>query len=337
MLAALEGRPVDRLPVCPQFDRDYMIKAAGYPEVRPVGGVDSDGVWDTLDNEARGRVVAGCFARHPDVDFVFCPTGRVPAAVAPQVVPQASAAALAGLIPDPPGTPAFIDAGLYRYHEPLLAGIGREVLLGFTVNVPLGAVFDLCGGFQEGLMAMAVEPEAFGRAYLKMCAWILPRLRAGAAAGHAAVWVTQYYAGADTISPAMYRTIVQPGEQLIFDEARRLGLKTMFWFLGDLQPLVPDIMRGRPDALVLEPGRKGYAVDIGAVRAAAGGGVCLCLCPDEPAFKNGDTGRIAADIHARHRAGRGGPLAVTCPILKADTESATVDAFIRAAQGVPVR
>jgi len=331
MLAALNGNAVDGIALCPNFDRDYMMKAAGYAGLRPSGETDSDGLWTSLPNEDRRRIVRGYYDRHPDIDLVFCPTGRSarPEITWPEFLEGGSLDTLLERIPEPPSVQDILDAELYAYHAELLSAIGKQTLLSSTINIPLATVMDLFGGFQDGLVALMTQPDLFKQIYMKLCHWLLPRLETAASVGLEAVWITQYYAGMDTISPELYRNIVLPGEQLFFEKARDVGLKTLFWFLGDLQPIVPDIMQNRPDALVLEPGRKGYAVEIGAIRAAAGADICLCGCPDELAMTEGNLDRIRQDITDQVDRNGEGPLAITTPILKADTALETVDFLIK--------
>ncbi len=323
MLRFLDGENAGRLPVCPMFDRDYMMKAAGFPE-RP---------WAELDNPERLAVIEGCFRRHPDVDFVFCPSGRLDRALYGPAVSafdrtQTDPEALSQQISDPPSTAAVLESGVYGYMPEILKGIGQEVLLAFTVNVPFAYTVELFGGYEQGMLALATRKDAFRAVYLVLCRRLVSFLEAGASAGMPAVWVTQFYAGCDTISPSMYRDIALPGERLILDAARRLGLKTMYWFLGDLIPILPDIVSLRPDALVLEPGRKDYRVDVDSVRRAAGPGLSICGCPDEQDMAFGRLCGISDSVQTFVKAAADGPVAVTTPILKADTDGTTVDFLI---------
>jgi hypothetical protein len=195
---------------------------------------------------------------------------------------------------------------------------------------------DLFGGYEAGLMALAGRFETFREVYLALCRRQVPFLEAAASTGMPAVWITQYYAGCDTISPKAYREVALQGERLIFDAARRLGLKTMYWFLGDLLPILPDILTLEPDALVLEPGRKSYRVDVGSVRQAAGPGLSICGCPDEQDMAFGRREGLSASVGEFVRAANDGPVAVTTPILKADTHEATVDFLIRECRKHPL-
>ena len=210
----------------------------------------------------------------------------------------------------------------------ILNRIGQETLLAFTINVPFAYTVELFGGYEQGMLALADRADAFRAVYLALCRRQVSFLEAGASTGMPAVWITQYYAGCDTISPAMYRAISLPGERLIFNAARRLGLKTMYWFLGDLIPILPDILSLRPDALVLEPGRKGYQVDVDSVRRAAGPRLSICGCPDEQDMVLGRLCGIQNSVQTLLRAAADGPVAVTTPILKADTDETTVDFLI---------
>ena len=325
MLRFLDGENGERLPVCPMFDRDYMMKAAGIPE-RP---------WGELENPERLAVIEGCYRRHPDVDFVFCPSGTVDRALYGPAGRTFDPTGkdpdgLAREIGDPPSVAEVLGTGIYEYMSGLVDRLGQDVLPAFTINVPFAHTVDLFGGYEQGLMALAARPDAFKAVYLALCRRQVSFMEAAAGTGMPAVWITQYYAGCDTISPSTYREIALPGERLLFESAQRLGLKTMFWFLGDLVPILPDITTLRPDALVLEPGRKGYEVDVGSVRQVAGPELGVCGCPDEQDMAFGRLGGITASVQAFVKAAADGPMAVTTPILKADTDETTVDSLIEA-------
>ncbi len=316
----LDGENVERLPVCPLFDRDYMLKAAGFPD-RP---------WEDLGNPDRLAVVEGCYRRHPTVDFLFCPSGQIDRslygptvrAFDPSVVDPDG---VASQVSDPPSMAAVLESGTYDYMPDILDGLGQEVLPAFTINIPFAHTIDLFGGYEQGLMALASRPDAFRAVYLALCRRQVSFLEAATSTGMPAVWITQYYAGCDTISPVKYREVALPGERLIFEAGRRLGLKMMYWFLGDLLPVLPDILSLKPDALVLEPGRKGYQVGVDPVRQVAGPELSICGCPDEQDMAFGRRDGVTRSIKGFARAALDGPVAVTTPILKADTDEGTVD------------
>ena len=321
----LEGENVDRLPVCPMFDRDYMMKAAGIPE-RP---------WGELENPERLAVIEGCYRRHPGVDFVFCPSGTVDRSLYGPAGRNFDPTGedpdgLAGQIGEPPSVSQVLGTGIYEYLPGLVDRLGQDALPAFTINVPFAHTVELFGAYEQGLVALAARPDAFKVVYLALCRRQVSFMEAAAGTGMPAVWITQYYAGCDTISPSTYREVALPGERLLFDAAQRLGLKTMYWFLGDLLPILPDILTLRPDALVLEPGRKGYLVDVDSVRKVAGPGLNICGCPDEQDVAFGRLEGISASVRAFVKAATDGPMAVTTPILKADTDEATVDFLIEA-------
>jgi uroporphyrinogen-III decarboxylase len=320
MLSFLGGKKGDRIPVCPIFDRDYMIKAAGMG-ARP---------WEEMGNKDRLAVIEGCYRRHPKVDFVFCPSGagKLPRVDVPKLEDMQDVSRLRQFWGEPLTSEQVLASGIYDYMPSLLQTYGREVLLAFTINVPFAHALSMFGGYEDGLVAITQHRTEFINIYMELCRRTASFLKAGASLGFEAVWITQYYAGCDTISPKIYREIALPGEKFLFEAVRDAGLKAMYWFLGDLTPILPDILQVRPDAIVLEPGRKGYTVDIGEIRRIVGSGVGLCGFPDEQDMVNGSRENIAADIRGQVKAAGNGPLAMTTPILKADVDPATVDFFI---------
>ncbi len=320
MMCFLNGGRPDTIPVCPMFDRDYMIKAAG------LGNRN----WDEMANPERLAVIEGCYERHRNVDFIFCPTGRgsLPRIEPPSIESKITPQMLKELWQEPLSSQQILDSKIYEYMPQLLKNYGNDVLLAFTINVPLAYAMNIFGGYENGLVAMAQRTEEFKLVYMELCRRTASFLKTGSLLGMQCVWITQYYAGADTISPGMYREVVLPGEKFLFQEARNLNLKTMYWFLGDLMPILKDLLEVRPDALVLEPGRKGYVIDVGVIRKTAGNDVGLCGFPDEQHMVDGNRKGISDAVQQQIRTAGSGPLAMTTPILKADVDESTVDFFI---------
>ena len=145
----------------------------------------------------------------------------------------------------------------------------------FQVSTPMVAALRTCGGYVEGLMALATDRELFGELLVRhtrsICAHLLP----GREAGADSVWFTSFYTGADTISPPDYAELVFPLEDEICRTAREAGLYVLDWYLGDLMPNLDQVMELPLDALVLEQGRKGYTIDPVEIRQRVGPDFCL--------------------------------------------------------------
>jgi uroporphyrinogen-III decarboxylase len=328
--AVFEGRQPDRLPICPVFNGDYVIKAAGLPR-------EKWDAWDLMSNAEIMSVFGGCHRRHPEIDLIVCTTGssRTPAPPRPHISKVSAPLDIPKLLPAPQTVNEVLASGIYDYLPGMVSQYGQETFLAFVTVMPLATTVNIFGGYEDGLVAMLTQRAAFEQTYLRLCENLIPRMRAAASLGMEAVWFTQFWAGCDTISPELYRELVLPGEKMLFEEARRLGLKTFFWFLGDLARILPDIMQNKPGILILEPGRKGYTVDLGQIRAIAGPAAVLSAFPDETAMRSNDHAAISAGLRAQLAQGGSGPMIITTPILMADVACETVDFLIEEVKRIP--
>lgn len=139
----------------------------------------------------------------------------------------------------------------------------------------------------------------------------------------------EYCAGADTISPAMYREFVFPYEQEVAREAHRLGLQVYIWYLGHLMPFLPDMAWLEVDGIYPEQGRKGYETDVVEMRRQLGDRICLIGYNDENALIAGDREALAAEIKRQvEGAGRHGAFMMGTTIITEDTPLEHVDDYI---------
>jgi hypothetical protein len=226
LLALMSGRAVDRAPVFAIYDGEYGLRAAGYPR-------DKWQSWDELPDAEVGAVLGRIHDRHPRSDLIVCTTGngRHPVARLPHISATGDPAALPRRLGELPTAADVHRWGIYDYFGDVARAHGQRLTLASVIVVPLANTINAFGGYEDGLVAMITHREAFRELYLWACRAMIPRLEVARALGMHAVWITQFYAGLDTISPAAYRELIQPGEELIFEGARRLGLKTFFWFL----------------------------------------------------------------------------------------------------------
>ena len=145
--------------------------------------------------------------------------------------------------------------------------------------------------------------------------------------------MTEYMAGADTISPRMYREFVFPYEQALAREAHALGLKVYLWYLGAVMPLLPDIARLEIDALFPEQGRKGYDVDIVEIRRQVGDSMCLIGFNDERYLIAGNQETLAGEIQRQiEGAGRDGAFIMGTTIVTDEVPLAHMDSYVEAVE-----
>ena len=147
------------------------------------------------------------------------------------------------------------------------------------------------------------------------------------------MWFTSYYQGADTISPKTYAEVVFPCEQEVCQEARDAGLFVLNWYLGDLMPMLDQVMQLPLDALVLEQGRKGYETDPVAIRERVGPHFCLFGYGYEQDYCEFRRERLTAELQRQiEGAGRGGAFVAGTPIMPPDARPEAVDFYFAEAR-----
>jgi hypothetical protein len=230
--------------------------------------------------------------------------------------------------PAPP--PAYwTECGFLSTLEYLLPRHGDEHFLMFPLNTIFASTLDLFGGFAQGLIALHTNRQLLHKALQAVVEWKLSRLRAGASMGAPGMWMIEYAAGADIISPDTYREFVFPYEQAVLREARRLGLKSYLWYLGDVMPLLPHIAELELDAFFPEQGRKGYAVDIVEIRRQLGDEICLIGFNNERDLITGDRDALAREIDRQIRgAGQDGAFIMGTTIVTEEVDPLNMDYYI---------
>lgn len=233
---------------------------------------------------------------------------------------------LLGPAPDPS---FWIEDGFLSVLEYMLPRYGQTHYAVFPLNTIFADALDLFGGFQQGLEALYTKRRLFHRALEAIVAWKISRLKAGASLGAPGTWMIEYCAGADTISPSMYREFVFPYERQVVREAHRLGLQVYLWYLGHMMPFLPDIARLGLDGLFPEQGRKGYETDIVEVRRQLGDRICLIGFDDERQLIEGDRQGLAAEIERQIvGAGCNGAFMMGTTIVTEDTPLEHVDYYL---------
>jgi uroporphyrinogen-III decarboxylase len=221
------------------------------------------------------------------------------------------------------------ESGFLSTLEYLLPRYGDTHFLMFPLNTIFAEVLDLFGGFEQGLIALHTKRALFHKALEAVTDWKLSRLRAGAALGAPGMWMIEYAAGADVISPDTYREFVFPYEQTVLRDAHRLGLKAYLWYLGDVMPLLPHIAELELDAFFPEQGRKGYEVDMVEIRRQLGDEICLIGFNKEQDLLAGDREALAREIGRQIQgAGRDGAFIMGTTIVTEEVALQDMDYYI---------
>ncbi|MFH0966005.1 MAG: uroporphyrinogen decarboxylase family protein [Planctomycetota bacterium] len=115
---------------------------------------------------------------------------------------------------------------------------------------------ELCAHFVEGLTGVAAR-----------------KVRALSGSGADAFWIEECMT--DQLSPGLFREFVLPGVRTIVDEIRRCGLASIYYYCGSPHDRLELLLEAGADALALEEGKKGFAIDIAEIEVRVAGRCAL--------------------------------------------------------------
>jgi len=154
------------------------------------------------------------------------------------------------------------------------AKAGSDALVTAIVGAPFGEV--LCRlGLTQGATCLYKKPDLVRN----LCELCLRRYIEQAAAlseaGAEAFWVEEVFAGTDTISPKHYEEFALPYETSLVQALQRLGKPVILYFCGNPMPIIEKISMTRADAFAFEENKKNIDVNLERIRDVLNGEACL--------------------------------------------------------------
>ena len=234
-----------------------------------------------------------------------------------------------------PTAEEIIASGANDYLEAVVASLGRDhfILSGGVVGMLYG-----CGEYvgQTNLFAMLIQQPDLVEC---LCERILERnievIRALAAAGGDAIYIDDATATSDMISVAHYERFCLPYMKEMVREIHSLGQKAVIIYFGGIADRLEQIASVGADGLSMETSMKGYVNDIGEIARAIGDRVSLFGNIDPVGVLQKGTGaQLEAEVHRQAAAGRAARGFIMCtgsPITPA-TPVARVRRFIELGQ-----
>jgi hypothetical protein len=167
--------------------------------------------------------------------------------------------------------------GIYEHVRLLARDFGAEVFIALNEGNPICTVLDPVGwlGFEQGLLLMADQPDNFAYLLHRLYEGLLPRMEALRECGCHGYIGSETYCTPDLISPSMYRSLVFPAQSFFYKKLAALGILPITYFLGDVMPLLPEILQLGARALMVEEPKKGYALDVVEIARRLEGRMCL--------------------------------------------------------------
>jgi len=145
----------------------------------------------------------------------------------------------------------------------------------FDMTTPFPNAVFRCGSYEAGLTLLQEDPSLFIKVLEAEMERELKKLPAIIDAGAKSILLCTYLTGADTISPNTFRRMLLPLEIEMVSSIRAAGLDVLYWFLGDMAPLLEDFRKIPFTALAPEQPRKGYGVPYKDMRNALGNEICI--------------------------------------------------------------
>jgi uroporphyrinogen-III decarboxylase len=184
----------------------------------------------------------------------------------------------------------------------LLAGPAAALFPVGHVNSPFWSCYRLWG-FEDLMVAVAVEPALVRRACVRYLARSVAAVRHAAARGARAMWIEECLA--DTIDPGAWADISVPVVRSLVDEIHARGMAAVYYYCGDPNDRWDLILGLGADALSLEESKKRFAIDIDDVAARVSGRVCLLGNLDAVGvLERGSDADLEREVRRQLRAGR---------------------------------
>lgn len=109
----------------------------------------------------------------------------------------------------------------------------------------------------------------------RILARIVEDVRALAAAGSDAIWIDDALSTCELISLPFYERFCRPYVKALVDEIHAQGKKAVLVYFGGIADRVRPVAGIGADSLQFEASMKGYVNDLGEIAAQAGEGICL--------------------------------------------------------------
>jgi hypothetical protein len=217
--------------------------------------------------------------------------------------------------------------GDMRLVQAIVREKGDDTFIYTGAAAPFWSVYGLIG-FESMMTALHDAPSTLLLLMDGLLEGALEDAQAFKDAGGHGLRVEECLASADMISPRAFERFVWPYEERLFAQLRRMGLKTILYFCGDVMSRLPALRQLPIDALMVEESKKNFSIDIAEVRSAVGPELCLLGNVDAYAVvQKGTEAELAAEVARQFRvagadgafiAGVGSPLPLDTPPERAD-------------------
>lgn len=173
-------------------------------------------------------------------------------------------------------TPAeeLLDQGILDVPRRIVSDYGDKYYISALLGTPFTNCYDLIGF--RGMMVMTYEnPELLKYIIERELAQDLERAKALAQVGIDGIYVVETFTGGDMISPQAYNEFIYPFDDILIREIRRLGLRSIFYFCGDINPRLDRLAKLDIAALAFEESKGGVMIELERIVDKVGKDLCL--------------------------------------------------------------
>lgn len=230
----------------------------------------------------------------------------------------------------------LLRGGALNQMEMISKRVGKEALVVGHLDSPFFSGAEKVG-LQKWIIALHRKPDLAGKVMEQSVEQSLETARAEIKAGAEAFYIEECYAGADVISPYLYQKFAFPYEKMHIKKLNELGIPTILSFCGDPMPIIDKILETRPTAHHFEESKKGFIVDIYAIREKLRNKACMFIPFNAVSLLPSNDLRAiekeVTEIVLKTAEGGGVVLSTGCPVMK-DTSEESLDTMITTARRI---
>jgi uroporphyrinogen-III decarboxylase len=198
----------------------------------------------------------------------------------------------------------MLQSGRFDYAATVIKAFGTTHFVFASIGAPFWGLYSYFG-FYEMMTNLVERPELVELLLERLTLHHLEYLKAYAAVGIDGVWIEDCYSSADLISLNQFRRFAAPYVKRLIDAIHNLGMKSIYYFCGDVSDRLEDLVAMQPTCLSLEESKKGFVIDIASVDCAVCGKVCLFGNVDAiGVLQNGTQEQMAKEIERQVIVGR---------------------------------
>ena len=234
----------------------------------------------------------------------------------------------ADALPAPPALAEALADGWAEHPRRAVKRWGSEWLVHGHMASPFCGLYSLLG-FAGMMEAMRADPPLLEAIAANRLAHARTVLDVYAEAGVECVFVEETLSSADLISEADYLRFSLPAAIELFEHARERDLRTVYYYCGAIDNRITHLAQLSADALAFEESKKGFEIELAAIRRVVGPERPLLGNIDAVRLRDGDAKAIQREVERQFDAG--GPMIATSAgsPLTLDTDPAALDLLVK--------